>query len=144
MAIVLFIERLRLPVFLAILATVAVYAIASDMAIYAVTTAFGQGFAAAVEQVGLLVIAGSLVAALALHQPLGTGTAAAAGVLAGLGGSPAGALALLQPAAQDAPRRALGMALTLLAVAALVAPSPLAVTTASVLKVAPRSVAVVG
>ena len=143
-AIVLFVERLRLPVFLAILATVALYAIASDMATYAVTTAFGQGFAAAIEQVGLLVVAGSLVSALALHQPLGTGTAAAAGVLAGLGGSPAGALALLQPAGQDAPRRALGLALTLLAFAALVAPSPLAVTTASVLKIPPRSVAMVG
>lgn len=143
-AIVLLVERLRLPVFLAVLATVAIYAIASDMAIYAVTTAFSQGFAAAVEQVGLLVIAGSLVSALALHQPLGTGTAAAAGVLAGLGASPAGALALLQPVGQDAPRRALGLALTLLAVAALLAPSPLAVATASVLKIPPRSVAMVG
>ena len=58
-----------------------------------------------------------------------------AGALAGLGASATGGLALLQPAGQDAPRRALGLALTLLAVAALVAPSPLAVAAASVMKI---------
>ncbi len=54
--------------------------------------------------------------------------------MAGLGASASGGLALLQPAGQDAPRRALGLALTLLAVAALLAPSPLAVAAASVMK----------
>jgi GntP family gluconate:H+ symporter len=57
------------------------------------------------------------------------------GVLAGLGASPAGSLALLQPAGQDAPRRALGLALTLLATSALIAPSPLVVAADSVMKV---------
>src|SRR5215207_3056087 len=133
-AIVLLVQRLHLPVFLAIMATVVVYGIAADMTFMSVGKAFGLGFTAAIEQTGLLVVVGALVCALVLRQPLGTGTAAAAGALAGLGASAAGGLALLQPAGQDAPRRALGLALTLLAVAALLAPSPLAVAAVSVLK----------
>ncbi|MDP1961977.1 MAG: hypothetical protein Q8K93_07230 [Reyranella sp.] len=133
-AIVLLVQRVHLPAFLAMMATVVVYGIAADMTFQSVGKAFGLGFTAALEQVGLLVVAGSLVGAVVLRTPLGTGTSAAAGVLAGLGGSAAGGLALLQPAGQDAPRRALGMALTLLAVAALVVPSPLAVAATSVFK----------
>src|SRR5262245_25141162 len=133
-AIVLLVQRLRLPVFLAIMATVVVYGIAADMTFQSVGKAFGLGFTAALEQVGLLIVAGALVCTLVLRQPLGTGTVAAVGALASLGVSPAGSLALLQPAGQDAPRRALGLALTLLAVSALVAPSPLAVAAGSVMK----------
>jgi GntP family gluconate:H+ symporter len=143
-AIVLLVQRLHLPVFLAIMATVVVYGIAADMTFMSVGKAFGLGFTAAIEQTGLLVVAGSMVSALVLRQPLGTGTAAAAGALAGLGASATGGLALLQPAGQDAPRRALGLALTLLAFAALATPSPLAVAAASVMKIPPRSLAVVG
>jgi GntP family gluconate:H+ symporter len=134
MAIVLLVQRLRLPAFLAMTATVVVYGIAADMTFQSLGKAFGLGFTAALEQVGLLVVAGALAGAVVLRTPLGTGTSAAAGVLAGLGASAAGGLALLQPAGQDAPRRALGMALTLLAAAALIAPSPLAVAAASVMK----------
>jgi GntP family gluconate:H+ symporter len=133
-AIVLLTQRLRLPAFLAIMATVVVYGIAADMTFQSVGKAFGLGFTAALEQAGLLVVAGALVQALVLRQPLGTGTSAVVGALAGLGASAAGGLALLQPAGQDAPRRALGLALTLLAVSSLVAPSPLAVAAASVMK----------
>ena len=133
-AIVLLVQRLHLPVFLAIMATVVVYGIAADMTFQSVGKAFGLGFTAALEQVGLLVVAGALVQALVLRKPLGTGTSALAGALAGLGASAAGGLALLQPAGQEAPRRALGLALTLLAVSSLVAPSPLAVAAASVMK----------
>src|SRR5918993_1295533 len=143
-AIVLLVQRLHLPVFLAIMATVVVYGIAADMTFMSVGKAFGLGFTAAIEQTGLLVVAGSMVSALVLRQPLGTGTAAAAAALAGLGASATGGLALLQPAGQDAPRRALGLALTLLAFAALAIPSPLAVAAASVMKIPPRSLAVVG
>ena len=143
-AIVLLVQRLHLPVFLAIMATVVVYGIAADMTFMSVGKAFGLGFTAAIEQTGLLVVAGSMVSALVLRQPLGTGTAAAAAALAGLGASATGGLALLQPAGQDAPRRALGLALTLLAFAALATPSPLAVAAASVMKIPPRSLAVVG
>ena len=133
-AIVLLNQRLRLPAFLAIMATVVVYGIAADMTFQSVGKAFGLGFTAALEQAGLLVVAGALVGAVVLRSPLGTGTSAVAGALAGLGGSAAAGLALLQPAGQDAPRRALGLALTMLAVAALMAPSPLAVAAASVFK----------
>ena len=133
-AIVLLVQRLHLPAFLAIMATVVVYGIAADMTFQSVGKAFGLGFTAALEQAGLLVVAGALVQALVLRKPLGTGTSALAGALAGLGASAAGGLALLQPAGQEAPRRALGLALTLLAVSSLVAPSPLAVAAASVMK----------
>lgn len=138
-AIVFLVQKVRLPVFLAVMATVVVYGIAADMTFQSVGKAFGLGFATALEQTGLLVVAGALVGAVVLRAPLGTGTSAAAGVLAGLGASASGGLALLQPAGQDAPRRALGLALTLLAVAALLAPSPLAVATASVMKVSIRT-----
>jgi GntP family gluconate:H+ symporter len=133
-AIVFLVQRVRLPAFLAMMATVVIYGIAADMTFQSVGKAFGLGFTAALEQAGLLVVAGALVASVVLRTPLGTGTSAAAGALAGLGSSATGALALLQPAGQEAPRRALGLALTLLAVAALVAPSPLAVAAASVFK----------
>ena len=133
-AIVFLVQKVRLPAFLAIMATVVLYGIAADMTFQSVGKAFGLGFATAMEQTGLLVVAGALVGAVVLRAPLGTGTSAAAGVLAGLGASASGGLALLQPAGQDAPRRALGLALTLLAVAALLAPSPLAVAAASVMK----------
>jgi GntP family gluconate:H+ symporter len=142
--IVLLVQRIRLPAFLAIMATVVVYGIAASMTFQSVGKAFGLGFAAALEQVGLLVVAGALVQALVLRTPIGTGMSAAAGALAGLGQSAAGGLALLQAAGQEAPRRALGLALTLLAVAALVAPSPLAVAAASVMKVGPGTMAMVG
>jgi gluconate:H+ symporter, GntP family len=137
--IVILVQRVRLPVFLAIVATTVVYGIAADMTFQSVGKAFGLGFTTALEQTGLLVVAGALVGALLLRTPLGTGTSAAMGVAAGLGATAPGGLALLQPAGQDAPRRALGLALTLLAVASLVAPSPLAVAAISVMKTTVRT-----
>ena len=134
-AVVFLVQRLRLPAFLAVMAAVVVYGIAADMTFQSVSKAFGLGFTAALEQAGLPVVAGALVGALVLRQPLGTGTSAVAGALAGLGASATAGLALLQPAGQEAPRRALGLALTLLAFAAMVAPSPLAVAASSVMKV---------
>ncbi len=65
----------------------------------------------------------------ARHRHVGLG-----GALAGLAQTPVGGLALLQGTGQDAPRRALGLALTLLVFAGLVAPAPLAVAAASVMK----------
>jgi gluconate:H+ symporter, GntP family len=142
-AIVLLVQRLRLPAFLAIMATVVVYGIAADMTFLSVGKAFGLGFTAALEQIGLLVVAGALVQALVLRGPLGTGTSAVAGALAGLSQSAAGGLALLQATGQEAPRRALGLALTLLIFAGLVAPSPLAVAAASVMKANIRTMAMI-
>jgi GntP family gluconate:H+ symporter len=126
-AIVLLIQRLRVPPFLALMATVVAYGIATQMTFQSIGKAFGLGFVAALEQTGLLVMAGALVGRLLIKQPLPGPAAAIAGALAGLGGSASGALALLQPAG-----RAIGLALTLLAAHALVAPSPLAVAAASV------------
>jgi GntP family gluconate:H+ symporter len=97
------------------------------MTFQSIGKAFGLGFVAALEQSGLLVMAGALVGRLLIKQPLPAPAAAIAGALAGLGGSASGALALLQPAG-----RAVGLALILLAAHALVAPSPLAVAAASV------------
>jgi GntP family gluconate:H+ symporter len=127
-AIVLLIQRLRVPAFLAVMATVVAYGIATQMTFQSIGKAFGLGFVAALEQTGLLVMAGALAGRLLLKQPLPGPAAAIAGALAGLGGSASGALALLQPAG-----RAIGLALTLLAAQALVAPSPLAVAAASVM-----------
>ena len=142
-AIVLLVQRLRLPAFLAIMATVVVYGIAADMTFQSIGKAFGLGFTAALEQIGLLVVAGALVQALVLRGPLGTGTSAVAGALAGLSQSAAGGLALLQATGQEAPRRALGLALTLLIFAGLVVPSPLAVAAASVMKANIRTMAMI-
>jgi GntP family gluconate:H+ symporter len=127
-AIVLLTQRFRVPAFLALMAVVVAYGIATEMTFQSIGKAFGLGFAAALEQAGLLVMAGALVGRLLIKQPLPGPAAAIAGALAGLGGSASGALALLQPAG-----RAVGLALTLLAAQALVAPSPLAVAAASVM-----------
>ena len=128
MAIVLAIQRLRLPPFMALMGVVVAYGIAAQMTWQSIGKAFGLGFVSALEQVGLLVVAGSLAGVLLLKRPLNAAAGAVMGVLAGLGGSAAGALALLQPAG-----RAVALVLTVLVVQALVVPSPLAVASMSVL-----------
>ena len=55
-AIVLLVQRLHLPAFLAIMATVVVYGIAADITFQSVGKAFGLGFTAMVEQESLLVV----------------------------------------------------------------------------------------
>src|SRR5260370_32390613 len=55
------------------------------MPIQSAGKAFGLGFTAALEQIGLLVVAGALVQAVVPRGPLGTGTSAVAGALAGVG-----------------------------------------------------------
>lgn len=130
----LLVQRFDVPVFLALMAVVAAYGIAADMTVPSIGKAFGLGFATALAQSGLLVIAGALAGTLLIRQPLPGPAAAAAGVLAGMGGSAAAGLALLQPAGIGASRRAVALALTLLIVHALVLPSPLAVAAASVMK----------
>src|ERR1700704_6198285 len=87
-AIVLLTQSLHLPAFLAIMATVVVYGIAAGMTFQMLGNAFELGFVAALEQVGLLVIAGALAQTLVLRRPLGTGMSAVAGALAGLSASP--------------------------------------------------------
>jgi gluconate:H+ symporter, GntP family len=126
---ILLVQRFKLPAFLALMAVVVAYGFAADMTFQSIGKAFGLGFVAALEQVGLLVVAGALVGTMLLKRPLPVPGAAVAGVLAGLGGSGTGGLALLQPAG-----RAVGLALSVLVVHALVAPSPLAVASAAVMK----------
>ncbi|MBX9946679.1 MAG: hypothetical protein K2Y40_21570, partial [Reyranella sp.] len=65
--IVLLVQRVRLPAFLALMATVVVYGIAADMTFQSIGKAFGLGFATALEQVGLLVVAGALAGAVLLR-----------------------------------------------------------------------------
>ncbi len=142
-AILLAVERLRLPVFVAIIAVVIGYGLAADMSFQSIGRAFGVGFVQTLERFGLVVVAGSLVAKLMLSAPARSPLAALAGAIAGLGSSAAGGLALLQPVASGAPRRAVGLALTLLAVQALIAPAPIAVGAAAVLKVDLGSMAVI-
>jgi GntP family gluconate:H+ symporter len=135
-AVVVLVQRLRVPAFLALMVVVVGYGLFASMTFQSIGKAFGLGFVSALEQVGLLVVAGALVGRMLIKQPLPGPAAAVAGALAGLGGSAAGGLALLQPAG-----RAIGLALTLLAVHALVAPSPIAVAAASVLKADIRTMA---
>jgi len=135
--IVLLVERLRLPIFLAIMAAVVAYGMAADMTFHSIGKAFGLGFVQTLEQTGLLVIAGALAAKLLARAPLGTAGAVVGGAVAGLGASAAGGLALLQPIAAGAQRRAVGLVLILLAAQALIPPSPLAVAASSVMKIEP-------
>src|SRR6185436_16900433 len=111
-AIVLLVERLRLPVFLAIMATVLGYGLAANMAFNSIGKSFGVGFVQSLDQVGLLVVAGALATGLLAAEPLRLAWVAIAGAVAGLGASAAGGLALLQPVAVGAPRRAIGLVLT--------------------------------
>jgi len=62
---VLLVQRFGLPVFLALMAVVAGYGIAADMTFQSIGKAFGLGFVTALEQAGLLVMAGALVGMLA-------------------------------------------------------------------------------
>jgi len=128
------VHRFRLPVFLALMLVVVSYGVAAQMTFQSIGKAFGLGFTSALEQAGLLVVAGGLLRSLLLKQPLPGPAAALMGVLAGLGGSAAGGLALLQSVGIGASRRAIGLALTLLAVHALIVPAPLAVAAEAVLK----------
>src|SRR5258708_14567203 len=112
-AIVLLVQRLRLPAFLAIMATVVVYGIAADMTFQSVGKAFGLGFAAALEQVGLLVVAGGIVPAVGLRSPLGTGLSAAAGGPGGPGPAAAGGRVALRGAGPGTARPAAGAPLAL-------------------------------
>jgi gluconate:H+ symporter, GntP family len=126
------VQRFELPIFLALMAVVVGYGLAADMTVQSIGKAFGLGFTSTLEQTGLLVVAGALVRGLAIKRSLPGPAAIVAGALAGLGGSASGGLALLQPAGDGAPRRALALSLTLLAVHALIIPSPLAVAAGAV------------
>lgn len=128
------VHRFALPAFLALMAVAAAYGFAAELDPQPLSMSFGRGFGAALEQVGLLILAGTLVGALAVRAPFPAPAAAAVGLLGGLSGAATGTLALLQPAGDGAPRRALMLVLGLLAVQALLPPSPLALGAIAVLK----------
>src|SRR5262245_30020494 len=108
------VARLRVPVFL-VLAVVALgFGLVTGRSINAIGRAFGQGFATTIEELGLLLVAGALVAAILGRRPLPRLTAIITGAAAGLGASAGAGLALLQPAVASAPRRAAVAALALL------------------------------
>ena len=75
-AIVLAIQRLRLPAYLALMLVVLAYGIAANMTFQSIGKAFGLGFVAALEQTGLLVMAGGLVGTLTLKHSLAKPAAA--------------------------------------------------------------------
>ena len=64
-AIVLAIQRLHLPAYLALMAVVVGYGIAAQMTFQSIGKAFGLGFVAALEQTGLLLVAGARIAGVA-------------------------------------------------------------------------------
>src|SRR5260370_1965197 len=107
-AIVLLIQRLHLPAFLAIMATVVVYGIAADMTFQSVGKAFGLGFTAALEQAGLLVVAGAPVEALGLRHPPRPRASPPLGPLAGPAAPAHRAPALPSPPRPAAPPPAAG------------------------------------
>src|SRR5258708_10277258 len=102
---VLLVQFLRLPIFLSLMAVAAVYGVTAGRTIQSVGNAFDLGFVTALEQVGLLVVAGALVGVLAIRRPLSAAGAAVAGAMAGLGGSAAARRRPFQPPHQRCPRR---------------------------------------
>src|SRR5258706_7511989 len=104
-ALLLLVERFGLPVFLAVMAVVAGYGIAANMTFQSIGKAFGLGFAASLEQTGLLVVARALAALLALQQPFPRPAAAISAVLTALGGTAARRLTALRAARLGAARR---------------------------------------
>jgi gluconate:H+ symporter, GntP family len=137
-AVVLLVQFFRLPAYLALMAVTAIFGIAADMAFHTIGATFGHGFAATVTQVGLLVVAGSLVQTLVRKQPLPWQATAGAGLLVGLGASPLGGLALLQPAARTA-TAVTALVLTILVTQALATPAPLALAAMYVMKILPMT-----
>ena len=80
-ALVLLVQRFGVPVFLALMAVVAGYGIAADMTFQSIGKAFGLGFVTALEQAGLLVMAGALVGGCSRSgNPCAAPMAGAAGV----------------------------------------------------------------
>jgi len=146
--------RIRLHPVVALAGLVVAFGIAANMTANSVGRAFGIGFVATLEQVGLVLVGGAIAAAFVegsgaaarVGAAVGSrGIAMPLGLVAGVGGSPAAALALALPVVRAAgPRAALPLSLALLASHALVPPSPIAIAAAAVLKADATSVFVVG
>jgi GntP family gluconate:H+ symporter len=146
----------RLHPFLAIVVTATAFAAASGFSIGLIGKAFGSGFSQAIYSPGLVIVAAGFVAGLAEStlasdrlmaamdrwRRLGsTRLAAALGLIAGLGASPASAFALLTPlvrpiAGEAAPKRkaaTLALALAISASHGLLALAPVPIAAAAIL-----------
>ncbi|MBS0241048.1 MAG: hypothetical protein JSS20_02645 [Proteobacteria bacterium] len=130
--VILAVERWRMPAFLALMTAALLYGLLAGRHLQSFATAFGLGFANAIEQTGVLVVLGAWLSRVVGLRNLRTAWAAGAGALAGITASPAGALAMLAPAAQGSVRRTLVMLLALLAAEALIVCSPVATSAATV------------
>lgn len=138
-AILILVDRLRVPTYLALMAVAVGYGVAANMLFVSIPTTFGTGFATALQQTGLMVVAGGLLGVLSpARLPPWPATAAAA-IVAGLGAFPAGGLALMLAAGSDA-----APALTVLVVNALIPPSPMSLAALSVMRVTPASMFAIG
>lgn len=139
--------RLRLHATLALAGLVVAYGFAADMTISSIGRTFSIGFVHTLDQVGLVLL-GGIVAATFVERSGAAARVAAAltrrrvssviavpiGLVAGTGASPTAALALLLPVVRAMRgRSALVLSLSLLAVFALVPPSPVAIAASSVL-----------
>jgi len=153
-ALVVLTGRFRLHPVIAMAGLVVAFGIAAGMTASSVGRAFGIGFVNTLEQVGLVLVGGAVAAAFVEGSGAaarvgaalrGRGVALPLGLLAGVGGSPAAALALALPVVRlSGTRAAVPLSLALLASYALVPPSPIAIAGAAVLKADATSVFVVG
>src|SRR5271155_5258480 len=157
----------RLHPFLAIVVTAAAFAAASGLSIGLAGKTFGAGFSQAIYSPGLVIVAAGfvagfaestlasdrLMAAIDRWRWLGsTRLAAALGLVAGLGASPASAFALLTPlvrpiAGEVAPKRkaaTLALALAISASHGLLALAPVPIAAAAILGADWRRVALFG
>lgn len=154
------IERAGLSALLAIVTIAALYGLGVDLSISQIGRAFGAGFGQAVANVGLVVIAGAVVAAVATERgaidalarwlpPRTVGAIAAAiGAIGGLGNIAPAAFAALSPVRRAMTKggvAAIGaMALGLVLAHGLLPPAPGPIAAAAILSVSPFRVVAVG
>lgn len=152
LAVVALTEWRRIPAALAVVAGALVFAAAAGLSIGHASKAFGTGFAQTVQAVGLAVLAGALIGAVAegtggldrlakaagrLSSGARLRTLGILGLVAGAGSSPAVAFAVLGPLRRalggDAARPAAVLGTTMTAGHALLLPSPVAIAAMAVL-----------
>jgi gluconate:H+ symporter, GntP family len=150
--IVVLAARRRLPLVLAVVCGAVVFAATAGLSVGHASKAFGTGFAQTVQAIGLAVVAGALIGAVAegtggldrLSKTLGRMSVrtrlrllGAIGVVAGAGSSPAVAFAVLAPLRRafggDAAPPAAVLGATMLAGHALLLPSPVVIAAMAVL-----------
>lgn len=135
--VIIAIQRFRLPAWFVLMAAALAYGILADRNLQSYGRAFALGFANAVEQAGLLLVFGGVLAKAVRGSSLPAPWAAASGLVCGVCASPAGALGILHGACGGASRRALLMVLLAIATPAMLIPSPVASAAAWVVQAHP-------